>query len=122
MRGRMYKINSEAPKKKNISAPKPHKKQKSPSREYSEALLMAVIIAVLLRAFVIEAFKIPSGYMIPTLVVGDHIFVNKFKYGIRFPFTKKWLIKFRDPQRGETIVFIYPEDESLDFIKRFKLF
>ncbi len=94
------------------------KKQKSHAREYLEALLTAVLIAFFLRSFVIEAFKIPSGSMIPTLVVGDHIFVNKFVYGLRVPLTKKWLIKFGEPKRGETIVFIYPEDESLDFIKR----
>jgi len=94
------------------------KKKKSSVREYTEALLTAIIIAFFLRAFVVEAFKIPSGSMIPTLVVGDHIFVNKFTYGIRVPFSKKWLIKFRDPERGEVIVFIYPENESLDFIKR----
>lgn len=94
------------------------KKKKSHSREFTEALLTAIFIALILRAFGVEAFKIPSGSMIPTLVVGDHIFVNKFIYGLRVPFTKKWAIKFRDPQRGETIVFIYPEDEKLDFIKR----
>lgn len=94
------------------------KKKKSHLREYSEALLTAILIALFLRAFVVEAFKIPSGSMIPTLMVGDHIFVNKFTYGIRVPFSKKWLIKFREPERGETVVFMYPEDESLDFIKR----
>jgi signal peptidase I len=94
------------------------KKKKSSFREYAEALLTAVLIAFFLRAFIIEAFKIPSGSMIPSLVVGDHIFVNKFTYGIRLPFTKKWLLQFRTPERGETIVFIYPKNESLDFIKR----
>ena len=94
------------------------KKKKSNAREYTEALFTAILIALFLRAFVVEAFKIPSGSMIPTLVVGDHIFVNKFKYGIRLPFTKKWAVKFRDPTRGETIVFIYPENPKLDFIKR----
>jgi signal peptidase I len=94
------------------------KKKKSHFREYTEALLTAVLIALFFRSFVVEAFKIPSGSMIPTLVVGDHIFVNKFIYGLRIPFTKKWLAHFRNPERGETIVFIYPEDPSLDFIKR----
>jgi signal peptidase I len=91
--------------------------RKSAAREYSESIGIAVIIALLLRAFVVEAFKIPSGSMIPTLRVGDHIFVNKFTYGLRVPFTH---VKFfnQKPQRGEVVVFIYPEDESKDFIKR----
>lgn len=94
------------------------KKKKSSIREYAEALLTAILIALFLRAFVVEAFKIPSGSMIPTLVVGDHIFVNKFIYGLRIPLTKKWAVQFRKPERGETIVFIYPENPKLDFIKR----
>jgi signal peptidase I len=96
----------------------PQKKKKSHAREYTEALLTAVLIALFLRSFVVEAFKIPSGSMIPTLVVGDHIFVNKFTYGLRVPFTHRWLVRFRSPERGETVVFIYPEDPKLDFIKR----
>ncbi|HKX11734.1 MAG TPA: signal peptidase I [bacterium] len=96
----------------------PKKKEKSKFREYAEALLTAILIAVFLRSFVVEAFKIPSGSMIPTLMVGDHIFVNKFIYGIRVPFTSKWLWKYKEPQRGEAIVFIYPKDHSLDYIKR----
>lgn len=94
------------------------KKKKSHFREYVEALLTAMLIAFFLRAFVIEAFKIPSGSMIPTLVVGDHIFVNKFVYGIRVPFTRFWIKHFETPKRGEVIVFIYPENPKLDFIKR----
>lgn len=94
------------------------KKKKSTFREYTEALLTAVVIALLIRGFVFEAFKIPSGSMIPTLVIGDHLFVNKLSYGIRIPFTKKWATRFREPERGETIVFVYPKDPSLDFIKR----
>jgi signal peptidase I len=66
----------------------------------------------------VEAFKIPSKSMVPTLMVGDHIFVNKFIYGIRLPLTKKWIARFKTPERGEVIVFIYPRNESLDFIKR----
>src|SRR5262249_15719410 len=72
----------------------------------------------LLRAFVVEAFKIPSGSMIPTMEVGDHIFVNKFLYGLRIPFTKLKFFEWRKPQRGEVIVFIYPVDPDKDFIKR----
>jgi len=97
---------------------KPKKKKKSTFREYVEALGVAVLVALMIRAFCIEAFKIPSGSMIPTLSVGDHIFVNKFIYGLRIPFTKTRFFKFKDPQKGDVIVFIYPEDESKDFIKR----
>lgn len=93
-------------------------KKKNSWRETLEALITAFVIAFLIRSFVVEPFKIPSGSMIPTLLIGDHIFVNKFAYGIRIPFTKWWPVKGRDPKRGEVIVFIYPKDESLDFIKR----
>lgn len=94
------------------------KKKKAGWRETLEALLTAFVIAFLIRSFVVEPFKIPSGSMIPTLLIGDHIFVNKFAYGIRIPFTKWWPVKGRDPTRGEVAVFLYPKDESLDFIKR----
>ncbi len=93
--------------------------RKSAVREYTESIGVAVIIALLLRAFVVEAFKIPSGSMIPTLKVGDHIFVNKFIYGIRIPFTNyKPRFMEGEPKRGEVIVFVYPVDETKDFIKR----
>ncbi|MCB9556173.1 MAG: signal peptidase I [Deltaproteobacteria bacterium] len=97
--------------------------RKSAFREYAESIGIAVIIALILRALVIEAFKIPSGSMIPTLKVGDHIFVNKFIYGIKIPFTDKKLFA-RLPQRGDVIVFLYPKDvdkgffDQKDFIKR----
>ena len=87
-------------------------------RESAESILVAVMVALLLRSFVVEAFKIPSGSMIPTLAIGDQIFVNKFIYGIRVPFTSIRLIEFDRPQRGEVIVFRFPGDESQDFIKR----
>lgn len=93
-------------------------KKKSKVREYAEALLSAVLIALFVRAFVVEAFKIPSKSMVPTLMVGDHIFVNKFVYGIRIPLLGKWIAHFREPERGEVVVFVYPKNESLDFIKR----
>jgi signal peptidase I len=93
--------------------------RKSTGREYGEAIGTAVLIALFLRAFVVEAFKIPSGSMIPTLQVGDHIFVNKFIYGVRIPFTDvKIGTNVRRPHRGEVIVFIYPKDPDKDFIKR----
>ena len=96
--------------------PKP--KKKGAFREYAEALVTAVLVALVIRAFVIEAFKIPSGSMLPTLSIGDHIFVNKFVYGLRVPFTKERFITFSEPKRGEVVVFIYPTDRSKDFIKR----
>ena len=93
--------------------------RKGASREYVESIGVAVLIALLLRAFVVEAFKIPSGSMIPTLQVGDHIFVNKFIFGARIPFTGIKLGQHvREPRRGEVIVFIWPKDPEKDFIKR----
>ena len=93
--------------------------RKGASREYVESIGVAVLIALLLRAFVVEAFKIPSGSMIPTLQVGDHIFVSKFIFGARVPFANlKVLEHVRQPRRGEVIVFIYPRDPEKDFIKR----
>lgn len=93
-------------------------KKKGLIREYIEALVTAILLAFVIRSFVVEPFKIPSKSMVPTLLVGDHIFVNKFAYGWRIPWTKKWFTQFSDPKRGDVIVFIYPEDEKLDFIKR----
>lgn len=93
-------------------------KKKGVVREYVEAIGTALLIALVLRYFVIEAFKIPSASMVPTLLVGDHIFVNKFIYGVRIPFTNKKILQFRNPARGEIIVFIYPLDRSKDYIKR----
>lgn len=92
--------------------------KKSTAREYTESILIAILIAVVLRAFVVEAFKIPTGSMIPTLAVGDHIFVNKFIYGLRVPFTNMWFVEWGTPQRGDVIVFRYPLDMSKDYIKR----
>lgn len=94
------------------------KKKRGILREYSEAIVVAVLIALVIRSFVFEAFKIPTGSMIPTLKIGDHIFVNKFIYGLRIPYTKIRFFQFRTPKRGEIIVFIYPNDNSKDFIKR----
>jgi signal peptidase I len=94
------------------------KKPKSKIQEYAEAIIIAILIAFFIRTFVVQAFKIPSGSMKPTLLIGDHILVSKFIYGIKIPYFRKTLIPIRDPQRGEIIVFIYPEDRSKDFIKR----
>jgi signal peptidase I len=92
--------------------------RKSTIREYAESIGVAVFVALLLRAFVVEAFKIPSGSMIPTLQIGDHIFVNKFIYGLRIPFTYRFLRHSAAPRRGEVVVFVFPQDERKDFIKR----
>jgi len=78
----------------------------------------ALLTVLVIRSVVAEPFRIPSGSMVPTLAIGDYIIVNKFSYGIRVPFTKYKLIPMDDPQRGEIIVFKYPEDPSLDYIKR----
>ncbi len=92
--------------------------RKSTGREYGESIGIAILIALLLRAFVIEAFKIPSTSMIPTMEIGDHIFVNKFLYGVRIPYTTTHFLDYRGPKPGEVIVFIYPCDPEKDFIKR----
>jgi signal peptidase I len=96
----------------------PAVKKKSTFREYAEALIIAIILALFIRTFVVQAFKIPSGSMIETLTVGDHILVNKFLYGVKIPFTDEILIPVGKPRRGDVIVFKYPQDESKDFIKR----
>ncbi len=83
-------------------------KPKSAFQEYFESIGVAVLIALALRGFVFEAFKIPTGSMIPTLLVGDHIFVNKFIYGVRIPFTETYLVDFATPARGEVVVFTFP--------------
>jgi signal peptidase I len=93
-------------------------KTKSTFREYAEAIGMALLLALFIRTFIVQAFKIPSGSMIPTLQIGDHILVNKLAYGIRVPLWGHYLLDFGKVQRGDVIVFIFPEDRSKDFIKR----
>lgn len=93
-------------------------KKKSTFREYAEAIIVALLLALFIRTFVIQAFKIPSGSMEPTLLIGDHILVSKFIYGIKIPFTSIRLVPLKKPQRGDVVVFIYPLDPSKDFIKR----
>jgi len=99
-------------------AEQPAVKTKSTFREYVEAIGMALLLALFIRTFIVQAFKIPSGSMIPTLAIGDHILVNKLSYGVRIPFWEDYLVEFQKPQRGDVIVFIFPEDRSKDFIKR----
>jgi len=112
--GHQSAIN-EAPRKKHIV------------REYAESIIIAALLALVIRTFVVQAFKIPSGSMEDTLLVGDHLLVNKFIYGSRIPFTEKWIIPVREPKQGDIIVFEYPEDtrnpaltfwQKKDFIKR----
>lgn len=86
--------------------------------EYTKAIVTALVLALFIRAYFVQAFKIPSGSMIPTLLIGDHILVNKFIYGTTIPFSDKRILALRKPARGDIIVFKYPEDPSRDFIKR----
>ena len=93
-------------------------RRKSLVREYVEAIAIAILLALVIRTFVVQAFTIPSGSMMDTLLVGDYILVNKFLYGPELPFTDTHLPGLRAPQRGDIIVFKYPQDEKRDFIKR----
>jgi len=93
-------------------------KRKSAIREYVEAIGVAVILALVIRALVVQAFTIPSGSMMDTLLVGDYILVNKFLYGAELPFVEWRVPGLRHPRRGDIVVFKYPQDERRDFIKR----
>jgi len=93
-------------------------------KEYVEPIAIAIVIALFIRAFIVQAFKIPSSSMEDTLLVGDYILVNKFIYGIRIPYSDKMFgeskkfFEWKSPQRGNVIVFIFPKDRTKDFIKR----
>ncbi len=101
-------------------------------REYAEAIIIALVLALTIRVFLVQAFKIPSGSMIPSLQIGDHILVNKLAYGLQIPqdcefeaallpvtcYSSSMLFEFEKPERGDIVVFRYPEDEHKDFIKR----
>jgi len=86
--------------------------------EYPVSFFPVILIVFLLRSFLVEPFKIPSGSMLPTLLVGDFILVNKYTYGIRLPVVNVKLMDVSEPKRGDVMVFRYPEDTSLDYIKR----
>lgn len=86
--------------------------------EYSRSFFPVILIVLLLRSFLVEPFRIPSGSMIPTLLVGDFILVNKFSYGIRLPVIEKKIIAIGEPKRGDVVVFRFPRDPSVDYIKR----
>ncbi|MFM0196534.1 signal peptidase I [Paraburkholderia strydomiana] len=86
--------------------------------EYSASFFPVILVVFVVRSFVVEPFKIPSGSMVPTLLVGDFILVNKFDYGIRLPIVNTKITEGRPLQRGDVVVFRYPKDESVDYIKR----
>lgn len=103
---------------KPISISKNSRPKKSVWREYGEALVVALVLAFVIRAFVVQAFKIPSESMLQTLVVGDHLLASKFAYGLKIPFTNHYIYKGSDPERGDIIIFPYPNDPGVDYIKR----
>lgn len=109
-------------KSKNITGEKPKAENKETTKskvqEYIEAIIIAILIAVVIRTFIIQAYKIPSRSMVPALLVGDHLLVNKFIYGVKIPVIRKVIIPITDPKRGDIIVFIYPHDRTKDYIKR----
>ena len=102
-------INSRTQKDSNI---------KSTIREWLESIIIAFVLAMIIRTFLVQAFKIPTGSMRMTLIEGDAILVNKFIYGAKIPFTDIRLPAVRQPARGDVIVFIFPQDAKKDFIKR----
>ncbi len=86
--------------------------------EYAKSFFPVILVVFALRSFLVEPFKIPSGSMIPTLLVGDFILVNKYTYGIRLPVINKKVVELNNPERGDVVVFRYPADPGLDYIKR----
>lgn len=86
--------------------------------EYAKSFFPVILVVFFIRSFLVEPFKIPSGSMIPTLQVGDFILVNKFTYGLRLPIINQKIVQLNDPQRGDVMVFHYPENPSVDYIKR----
>jgi signal peptidase I len=101
-----------------VAAPAEPIKRKGLIREYAESIVIAVLLALVIRTYLVQAFKIPSGSMEDTLAIGDHLLVSKFIYGTKIPFADTRVLTLRDPRRGDVIVFEYPEDPSKDFIKR----
>lgn len=93
-------------------------KKKSALRENVEVFIVAALLALFIRTFIVQAFKIPSGSMKETLQIGDHILVNKFIYGVKLPFVMTTIIPVAEPKRGDIVVFKFPEDPTKDFIKR----
>ena len=93
-------------------------KRKGLIREYAESIAIAILLALVIRTYLVQAFKIPSGSMEDTLAIGDHLLVSKFVYGTKIPFVDERVLTVRDPRQGDVVVFEYPEDPSKDFIKR----
>jgi signal peptidase I len=106
--------------KRSAGKPAAAEAEKSTLREYVEAFGMAILLALFIRTFLVQAFKIPSGSMLPTLLIGDHLLVNKLSYGLRIPFAGKRIFQVFQPAHDDVIVFVFPEDRSKDFIKRVK--
>ena len=100
------------------TAAKPEAAKKSQLRDWTEALIVAAILALIIRTFVVQAFKIPSGSMEDTLLIGDHLLVNKFIYGTQLPFSDDPILAIRQPERGDIIVFEFPEDKDKSYFKR----
>ncbi len=100
------------------TAAKPESAKKSQLRDWTEALIVAAILALIIRTFVVQAFKIPSGSMEDTLLIGDHLLVNKFIYGTQLPFSDDPVLSIREPERGDIIVFEFPEDKDKSYFKR----
>lgn len=94
------------------------KPEKGKLRENVEAIIIAIILALFIRTFIVQAFKIPSGSMIPTLLIGDHILVSKFIYGVKLPFVNTTIIPGADPEYYDIVVFKCPKDPQKDYIKR----
>ncbi len=113
IKGSHYKLKSTS-----ISSKDTRIQTKSRLRENVEAIVVAIILALFIRTFIVQAFKIPSGSMKETLQIGDHILVNKFIYGIKLPFLQTTLIPIKNPSTGDIVVFEFPEDKDKDFIKR----
>ncbi len=93
-------------------------KWRNKTYEWINTIVSALIIALIIKTFIIQAFKIPSESMVPTFQIGDHLFALKFKYGIPIPFTEQRFPDTWEPKRGEVIIFKYPEDTTKDYIKR----
>lgn len=97
---------------------RPHESKSPYLVELSRSFFPVILIVLVIRSFIIEPFRIPSGSMMPTLLVGDFILVNKFSYGLRLPVVNTRIVDLGSPQRGDVIVFKYPEDPAIDYIKR----
>lgn len=91
---------------------------KEKKESWVESVIIALLLALAIRHFLVQAYKIPSGSMIPTLLIGDQLIASKISYGIRLPFAANKLAKFETPKRGDIVVFRFPEDPDKDFIKR----